>query len=264
MKKVIPFVLSVVLCILCLSGCTTNKNLDKTLLEFPGVKWNATPEEVIKALNLTEDQIRGDRTEEAETDEEMSSDRYIMAVQNITVFNAEILNAQFVFLRYGENEFGLAGIDIYYPEDTDMQTVVDKMVACYGEGNSEPTAFYIIKDGEIVEQPSSSGTMGINGEVWAPEKDPNYIRSYWSSTKRGSEVLASEEQSKMVDYFVGLEHMQMTRETALQFLDIQPMVKVSVVNRNPHAAGKPIEGITHNYLHFNATWLVLMLQCFGK
>ena len=236
---------------------------DPSLLEFPGVEWNATPEEVIDALNLTEKQITGERTEDAGSDSLMAPDFYYMGVQDITVFGKKIVEAKLTFLRYGENDFGLAGIEIYYPKDTDMQTVIDEMAACYGEGNLEALVEYTIEDGEIVEH-SPSTTMKINGKLWAPEKDPDYVRSFWRSTKKGSEILSAEGQSRMADYYVGLEHLQVSRETALEYLDVLPMVDAYAVNRNHIAAGTSMEEERNNFVRFNATWLVLMTQCFDK
>ena len=258
-KKTIIYAVVFAVLACCLLGCATKQNVDKTLLEFPDVKWNATPGEVIEALNLIEKQITGERTEEAGVDSLVAPDRYFMGIQDISVFGKEIAGAQLTFLSYGENDFGLAGIELYYPKDTDMQTVIDEMVACYGDGNSESSVSYMIEDGELVEH-SSSKTMRINGELWAPEKDPDYVRSFWRSTKKGSEILSTDGQSKMADYYAE----SMTRETALEFLDLQPMVQVSAVNRNHLAAGTPTEEERNNFVQFNATWLVLMTQCFDK
>ena len=264
LKKATVFIIAFTILAYCLSGCAVTQNVDKTLLEFPGLKWNATPEEVIEALNLTDQQITGERTENAATDSQLAPDRYFMDVQNISFFDNEITGAKFTFLRYGKNDFGLTGIEIYYPKNTNMQTVIDKMVTCYGEGNSDSRVRYTIEDGEIVEYSGSSGAMMINGEIWAPEKDPEYISSFWRSTKRGSEILSAEEQSKMDDYYVGLERLQITRETALEYLDVLPMVQVHAVNRNHVVAGTPMEAERNNLVQFDAALLILMLQCFDK
>ena len=68
----------------------------------------------------------------------------------------------------------------------------------------------------------------------------------------------------MADYYVGLEHLQVRRETALEYLDILPMVDAYAVNRNRIAAGTPTEEERNNFVRFNATWLVIMTQCFDK
>ena len=52
--------MAVMVCVILLSGCAANSKLrkpDVALMEFPGVRWNTSPEEVVKALGFTEDQI---------------------------------------------------------------------------------------------------------------------------------------------------------------------------------------------------------------
>ncbi len=238
--------------------------VDVSLLEFPGVKWNATPEEVKNALNLTNDQIVKENTQEADPQSAVSHEGYTMHVRNLSLLGADILNAKFSFLRYEGNDFGLCAVEIYYPKETDMQIVVDHMADVYGEGTNEMFVDHTFRDGKLIEL-KSTGSMHINGELWAPEKDPDYIRSYWRSTKKGTEVLSADAQSRMANFYAGMEHLQITPEVALELLEKQPMVQVYAVNRNPTAArlDDKIEGITHNYVRFAADYLVMMIQRFG-
>ena len=270
-------VVAVLVCVILLISCATNPKVtiptgdepavedsQAALLEFPGLKWNMTPEEVKNALNLTSDQIVRENKQEADTRSAMPHEGYTIQVQNLSLLGADILNAKFSFVRYEGNDFGLCSVEIYYPEETDMQIVVDEMAEFYGEGTDDPFIDHTFIDGKLTPL-IGSGNHTINGKVWAPEKDPDYIRSYWRSTKKGTEVLSADAQSRMADFYAGIEHLQITPEVALELLEKQPMVQVYAVNRNRTAAqyGDKLSGITHNYVRYAADYLVQMIQRFS-
>ena len=140
-------VVAVMVCVILLISCATNPKVtiptgdepavedsQAALLEFPGLKWNMTPEEVKNALNLTNDQIVRENKQEADTRSAMPHEGYTIQVQNLSLLGADILNAKFSFVRYEGNDFGLCSVEIYYPEETNMQNVVDDMAEFYGEG----------------------------------------------------------------------------------------------------------------------------------
>ena len=56
-NRLVLFMVALIIISLCMGGCTSQTKPDVALMEFPGVKWNSTPEEVIAALKLTNDQI---------------------------------------------------------------------------------------------------------------------------------------------------------------------------------------------------------------
>ena len=70
--KRITFALGLLILILCFTACTKALQVgDVAMLEFPGLKWNATPEEVKKNLGLTPSEYRhGEEPTEWETTEE--------------------------------------------------------------------------------------------------------------------------------------------------------------------------------------------------
>lgn len=262
-KKTAIFLFTIVVLVVCLSSCDKGLTVnEKALLEYPGLEWNMTPEEVQKALNISDNQIKSDKTKEANQTAAPYEMRTVI-VQDISLFGTEVLNVIFGYLRYENNDFGLCSIEIYYPEETDMQLVVDNMTGYYGEGTDDSFVECTIRNGEVVRL-HGSDSFNINGELWEPEKDPNYIRSYWCGTKKGTEVLSKAGQEKMVDFYV--ERLQITPEVALEYLEKQPMVQVRAVSITPNAvgAGAESEGITHNYVRFSATYLVMMIQQFGQ
>ena len=262
-KKAVAFLLCIVVLIVCLSSCGQKLSVkDKALLELPGLKWNMTPEEVHGALKVIEDQIKLDETKEADQEVAPYEIRTV-AVQDVSLFGTEVLNVIFGYLRYENNDFGLCSVEIYYPDGTDMKQVVDSMTEYYGKGSEDSFVWCTIQDGEVVLH-QGSDSFNINGEQWEPEKDPDYIRSYWCSTKKGTEVLSKDGQKRMVDYYV--ERLQITPELALEYLEKLPMVQVRAVNITPNAvgAGAEVEGITQNYVRCDSTYLVMMIQQFGK
>lgn len=262
-KKISTLLAVIVVFVICLSSCAINTaRISRELLEFPGIEWNMTPEEVQKALNISDNQIKSDKIKEANQVTAPHELRTVI-VRDISLFGTEVLNVIFGYLRYENNDFGLCSIEIYYPEETDMQLVVDNMTDYYGEGTGDSFVECIIQNGEVVRL-HGSDSFNINGELWEPEKDPNYIRSYWCAAKKGTEVLSKAGREKMVDFYV--KHLQITPEVALEYLEKQPLVQVRAVNITPNAvgAGAESEEITHNYVRFSATYLVMMIQQFGQ
>ena len=56
-KRFVPFVLILTILTLFLSACSNNNKTSISLLEFPGLKWGMTPEEVKESLNIRDDMI---------------------------------------------------------------------------------------------------------------------------------------------------------------------------------------------------------------
>ncbi len=107
----------------CQDASSTGEN---EMLEYPGVSWEATPEEVIQAMGFPEDAVQSSSDE----------DGYNMGVENWECFG---VNAQSIAFRFHTDESGrnwLYNIEIVYPEDADMDAVRQAMEAEYGESVS--------------------------------------------------------------------------------------------------------------------------------
>ena len=115
-------VTAILVSVLMLVSCVANPRLsepkvdDVTLLEFPGVKWGATPEEVKEALNITKKQISSEWADEDEED-------YFLTVKDITFFGEKVPIAGFRFRRNPGQPYHLWNIQVYLDEAVDM----DKM-----------------------------------------------------------------------------------------------------------------------------------------
>ena len=140
-------VVAVIVCVILLISCATNPKVtelkvdDPAMLEFPGLKWNATPEEVKENLGLKNKQILVDK--QVEGSEYM--DTWVLSAAEVPVFGEEVVQVQFHFVRYtGYDKFGLDSIRIYYPDDVDMSVIRDTMIGIYGTGNRRGITRYNI------------------------------------------------------------------------------------------------------------------------
>lgn len=113
MKKItLVFVLVFVLVMIPLSmnACSSQSKLDAALLEFPGLKWGDTPEQVIEKLKLTEDQILENAMQiPAEDAAKMEYDVWNLTITDWTFLHSKVVGGQFTFVRYPGCAFGLSG-----------------------------------------------------------------------------------------------------------------------------------------------------------
>ena len=121
---------------LSLAACAVGtQEEENTLLEYPGVSWEATPEEVIQAMGFPEDRVQT----------ETIDDGYNLGVENWDCFGQE---AQRIVFHFAPDEAGrkwIQQIMIFYPEDADMAAVQQAMVAEYGPGVSTYTTSYVLR-----------------------------------------------------------------------------------------------------------------------
>jgi len=120
------------------AGCGSSSGgckevLSDGLVVFPGTEWNMTPEEVMAALSLTEEDLA----------EEASDDwQYAFLVRDMAVFGlpADVVynfgDASYSFRDNGytgEPVFGLRAVQVNFPEDADMDAVRLSLEKALGE-----------------------------------------------------------------------------------------------------------------------------------
>lgn len=256
-KRTLVFVLVFVLIMIPLSmnACSSQPKLDDALLEFPGLKWGDTPEQVIEKLKLTEDQILDNAMEiPAEDSAETVYDVWNLVITDWTFLDSEVVGAYFTFIRYPDRNFGLMNVQLYLAEDTDMNALREEMADLYGAGSADPKPYYTIWDGKIEKHES------------IVKQTEDGFPYYWYATVTGTEVLSAQAVEEYVEYMTNSD-MPASREVVIEYLDKVPVVQLACATKNLAASslekiGQSIPYITNNTVIYTANQIVHLLQQF--
>ena len=251
------------------------ENIDNpALLEFPGVKWLATPEEVIAALELTEEQIKS----QTYSSPDVASDSCYLSVINIPYFDQTAQYATFEFLNNNGKGYRLFRINLYLDENADMDKVNATLTKAYGQGTGESYLNYTIgSNGELREfksggdatlnylannLPNGYSAQSMRDAVLSIVEDPEYTIENWVSSTKGTEVLTADEQALIAKYY---EDNSITdRETVLEWLEKTPLVAISTMNRSLSVAMAEAENsstvATNNQITYNADMLLYFIE----
>lgn len=278
-------VVAVLVCVVTLISCAANPKLsepkvdDPSLLEFPGIKWGATPEEVKEALGITKDQIISEEIDPKMPDSANGYDRYLLSATDLTLYEREVTYAYFQFRQAPDDAFALERVLVMFTEDTDMEQLKEDLAGIYGPGSDEPYSFYmyynnIKRDHELIPHAEESLRYlanqdevleGVEGNPFRDAlADPDYMTHYWV-TENGCSVIPE----KVVEYFKYMMAQPWNeRETALQddetmmaMLDQMPWVHMTIGNRFMSTIARDAQGseehpyYTNIYMEFNASWL---------
>lgn len=272
MRKRISILILCALGLLFLTACG-KYNPGISVLEFPGVKWNSTPEEVKTALGLTDKQIVADEAGiEDESAYQPEYETWNLFATDFSFLDYKAVGAHFIFIRYPGHEFGLMRVQLYLPEDIDMEAVKANISTIYGEGSDEDSPFFTFdKDGNLVEnEPALYYRSDKDGNL-IPVKKENATAGfpyYWFSTTKGTEYFSAEAQERYIEDALDGDTL-ITREAALEYLEKQPLVEISCRTKNTNAAlneksENPSPYITGNKVIFAANQLIHTLQKYGK
>ena len=278
-------VVAVLVCVVTLISCAANPKLsepkvdDPSLLEFPGIIWGATPEEVKEALGITKDQIISEEIDPKMPDSANGYDRYLLSATDLTLYEREVTYAYFQFRQAPDDAFALERVLVMFTEDTDMEQLKEDLAGIYGPGSDEPYSFYmyynnIKRDHELIPHAEESLRYlanqdeildGVEGNPFRDAlADPDYMTHYWV-TENGCSVIPEE----VVEYFKYMMAQPWNeRETALQddetmmaMLDQMPWVHMTIGNRFMSTIARDAQGseehpyYTNIYMEFNASWL---------
>lgn len=284
---------AVIVCAILLISCATNpkwtepKVDDPTLLEFPGIKWGATMEEVKETLNITEEQISSERTESPNHSEDTGD----LIVTDITLFGVEVPIAGFEFRANPGQEVRLFRITVCLAEDADMDKMRETLTEVYGKDVGEYFISYSpyanteeYKDGTLVRSDwvlregkksgdarlwflannlgNSSSAAPLNEAVSKVINDPEFKTYNWVSSVKGTEIYPSDG----VD-LIKSRHKDVSgipEEITQEWIEKVPLVYISLSNRTLAAAMAEVEGttegegtlVTHNQLIFDANMLI--------
>ena len=251
-------VVAVIVCAILLISCATNpkwtepKVDDPAMLEFPGLKWNATPEEVKENLGLKNKQILVDK--QVEGSEYM--DTWVLSAAEVPVFGEEVVQVQFHFVRYtGYDKFGLDSIRIYYPDDVDMSVIRDTMIGIYGTGNSRGITRYNISNGIL----RSSIDDKLHANV------PDALLYCWVNTTKGTDVLSKEIQEEIISVYTNSEFDNIAdRDVVLEYLEKSPLVTLYCTDSAGEGNISNDDLFTCNHVNFSAGTYIDLIQRFSK
>lgn len=248
MKKLTAFILGLALLVVCLSACEIAPKTEKpdvSLLEFPGVEWNMTPEEVKTNLGLSAKQILVDA--QGQGSEYM--DTWVLTATDIQLFGEEIAQAQFHFVKYtGYDHFGLDSVRVYYPDEVDMAAVREVMIEIYGEGSERGITRYHISNNKVVSS--------LDDKLCADT--PDALLYCWVNSCKGTDVLSKEIQEAVIDLHTA------DREIVLESLDQNPLVTLYCTDSAGEGNLSDDDLITCNHVNFLAGTYIDLIQRFGK
>ena len=242
------------------------------MLEFPGVEWGMTVEEVKQALDLTEEQIMLDEIYEPGEDNGDIFDLWYLYVSDLTAYGEDVVSAGFEFIRYPGNDFGLIRVRAYFAEDTDMVKLEEKLTELYGQGVGSTYRFYTFygpnekyyinaePNGELKLFAKRSDKDSVYSDAL---NDPEYREQLWVAT--GADVLPDDVENWYIERSVKNGY---TEEAMRECLDQEPLVRMFIANRTYQAADREANGIedeyqpyiTHNFMEYNANNLVCYSQ----
>ena len=288
-------VVAVMVCAILLISCATNPKASEPkvdnpqLLEFPGIKWGATPEEVKTALGVTEEQICN------ETDSENASyDEYYCSITNFHFLGEDVSIGAFSFRALPGKELKLYKIMLFLDEDVDMGKMQEKITETY---NNEGTGEYYIsytpisdtewdsETGEVthsnwrLRESKKGGDSTLNflaknpfnsNDEWAQMmneavkkvvEDPDFKRYNWISSVNAAEIMPAEDVEWLRAWH---EERDVPWEITQEWMEKAPLVAISMSNRTRQAIQKELEGTktgelsyaTHNQIIFDADVLI--------
>lgn len=260
MMKKRAFACTIVLIGLIMGLCACSKNPsvgDSALLELPGIKWGATPEEVKEVLNLTDEQI---------IDESLYGGSYWrIYVTDVRFFGEKVSFGQFTFRpRMESGEYSLSSVELYYPDDTDMNIVNDALVEIYGSPKDEALGFtrYKVENGTV----RSYDDPGPNLD----RSQQTRMINWWESTAKRADVLTADIQELMISTgyltYSGIRTIDpedpSSRDLALEYLANDSAVFLCCTDSARVDAGN--QYYTKNLVTFDASEYIWALVYYGK
>jgi len=252
------------------------------MLEYPGLHWNDSMETVIGTLGITEEQIVS--VDDLNGDDAYRRERTLV-VKDFTYLGETAQCAYFYFMQYVEaqDEPGLCGVRLDYPDGADFASVRERLVRQYGEGGeTKPELYTLSGSGPVPSSDSSSLNTSLNisqdflKAVYGEEllerraavlEEPGPHRWFWTSD---SSVLSEAFVQKAADWLVeartrnaapGSHFQPPTREAAEEYIRLQPMAYLWWTDAAP--LGPLAQSTTVNQVKWEASEYVLFLQNAG-
>lgn len=177
MKKYSIITFSLLMIIL-LCSCASDKVNEN--LEFPKTTWDMGREEIMKAWELTEEDL---------TDFERED---VIFIQGHELFGEMTDSINFQFYDFGEDgSYELMQVFVNYPPDADMDHVSEEMQKIYGGPDPDMSFYYPYSALESLsayeaKEPGSMTNWGFGnvGDL-IPAKEQEYYREQWAFYQSG-------------------------------------------------------------------------------
>ena len=194
MKTRLVRMLCFVLCLVLLAGCGSEKLpqiQEEGLIVYPGIQWNASPEEVLAALKLEEKDVTVETDipfQAAGSDEGYQIGQYTFSAEGISLFGGETKVA-FQFRQYTEKGLGLQTVLVCYPDSADMTKIRGTIEKCLGAPTNDQvdSGLYLNLDpgsvkGHVVYWDSTAklGDYLGNGDGRSDFTATPAVRLYWT------------------------------------------------------------------------------------
>ena len=251
---------------------------DPSMLEFPGLKWGASVEEVKDALNLTEEQIS--------TDEQLDSDLYLLHVKDITFFGEDVSIGLFKFLPVDAENFGLSYVMLFLDEDTDMDKLQTTLSDSYNnQGTGEYFMGYSLSTGSAIHSNVDPDELEYklyeykrcldwkvddngnfqSGSIFAQEQakiifekinEPGLKTYNWVSPVKAAEVIDPEDLDAIKEAYE--RYLDIDPSLTGEWLEKSPLVHMSMANRSEQAIRAELEGVTEGELTLATNNIVVL------
>ena len=284
MKKLTALILGLALLVVCLSACEIAPKTEKpdvSLLEFPGLKWGMTVEEVKSALNIQEEQISTDMFSDAS-----NFDTHLLHVKDITFFGEEVSIGSFKFRSVDEEHLGLSYVMLFLDEDTDMEHLQAELSYHYqnqGTGEyfmscllSTGSAIHVNVDPDELEyrlyeyKRCLDWAVGDDGKfrsssIFATERskpifekinEPGLKTYNWVSPIKAAEVIDPEGLDAMKEAYK--RYLDIDPSLTDEWLEKCPLVHMSMANRSEQAIQAELEGVTEGELTLATNNIVVL------
>lgn len=164
---------------LLLSPCASGKETEvPSALEFQGVPWNSSPEEVFEMLGVDQKTLTW-----GETQTNRLSENFMVTASDWKVFGETAVSVAFFFENHipGENDyFGLAQAQVFYPENGDKEEVLSGLRKSYGR-EAETYTLYSVMSGEpkpitYIKEPGKACwfSLQLMGEILTERGEQEY------------------------------------------------------------------------------------------
>lgn len=212
-------------------------------LEYPGLAWDASPEEVIAILGLQEGDFE-DATEPPQDTYPIYS--YVMLLENVPCLGGEAAKLYFRFVDYGGtgDNLGLASVSVAYGDSEEEAAAVrETLTALYGQPVEGYSTYERWWDG-----------------LQLREHTPGEEDSWWLPETKADTYFTQAQKERMYQFFADQED-PLTQEETDMFLEGRPLVTVKLSYLSGEMFGKTIT--SHYEVYFDANDLVHAQQQLG-